>query len=192
MTELETRLNKLSKKLEKKRGVGKTLSNVKRGLKSSSHFVDSVKNFGDNLGNNLGNNLEEIGGIAGAIGGWAVGKTVKLAGGLACGIASGTIKTVADTIPDASDLKLPETDKKIAFCIDTCPLPSNEAELIELLQFISGTLKSKNSPYGKTAISSFKELHAKVYSEIVQVVKPDKKTLEYIKPYAPKKQFGVF
>lgn len=189
MTELERRIDKVVSSLTTKGVTGKTLSGIKKTLNSSSHIVDAVTNFGDNLQDNL---EEEIGGITGTIGGWVVGKSTKLVGGVAGGLVAGTLKTVAGIIPDVSDIKQPESDKKVAHIVDTCPLPGDPNELYEMLQYISNSLNSPSMPYGKQTIEALKTLHTKVYSTIQQIAKNDKNLLMLSKNFAPKKRFGIF
>ena len=189
MTELERRIDKVVSSLTAKGVTGKTLSGIKKTLNSSSHIVDAVNNFGDNLQDNL---EDVIGGVTGTIGGWVVGKSTKLVGGVAGGIVAGTLKTVAGIIPDASDIKLPESDKKVAHSVDTCPIPSEPNELYEMLQYISNTLNSSSIPYGKRTIESLKALHTKVYSTLHQIARDDKNLLMLSKNFAPKKRFGIF
>lgn len=189
MTELEKRIDQLIRDIAPTGNIGRTLSNVKKTLNSSSNIVNAVNNLGDNLQDNI---EEEVGGLTGTIGGWMLGKTTKLAGGVAGGIVAGTLKTVAGIIPDSSDLKLPETDKKIAHCIDTYTIKTNKKELLELLQFISGTLMSSTSPYGKQASEALKRLHSRTYSALLIAAKDDDDILAHAKSYAPKKRFGLF
>lgn len=189
MTDLEKRINELARGLAPSGMVGKALSGVKRTLNSSSHIVDAVKDFGDNLQDNI---EEGVGGVTGTIGGWVAGKATKLAGGVAGGIVAGTLKTVAGIIPDSSDLKLPETDLKVAHCIATCTLSTDKTELFELLQFVWATLNSPVSLYGTQAMAAFKALHPRVYSALLIAAKDDIDTLKVAKPYAPKKRFGLF
>lgn len=189
MTELEKRINRVTGGLTPKGMVGRTLSSVKKTLNSSSNIVVAVNDFSDNLQENIG---EEVGGITGAIGGWVAGKATKVAGGLAGGIVAGTLKTVAGIIPDSSDLKLPESDQKVAYCIDTCTLPTDKSELFELLQFVHGALNSSSSPYGKQAKSSLTALHKRVYAALLVAAKNDSEILNVAKDYAPQKQFGLF
>ncbi len=189
MTELERRINELTSTLSPSGIVGKTLSEVKKGLNSSSNIADAVADFGENLQDNI---EDEIGGITGAIGGWVAGKTTKVVGRVGGGLVAGTLKTVAAIIPDASDLKMPESDKKIAHCIDTYTIPTDKKELFELLQYLSVTLRSADLPYGKQAVESFKALQQRVYSTLLVVAEGDQTLLKLSKPYAPKKRFGLF
>lgn len=188
MTELENRINALIEALTPTSKTGKALSNVKKTLNSSSNIVTAVNNLGDSIQDNFG----EVGGVAGSVGGWMAGKATKLVGGVAGGIVAGTLKTVAGIIPDSSDFKLPETDKKVAHCIDTCPIPTEKTNLFELLQYIWGALNSTASPYGKQATESLKSLHSRVYSAFLITAKDDANLLELAKSYAPKKRLGIF
>lgn len=189
MNELEKRINDLIGVLAPSNKTGKVLSGVKKTLNSSSHIVDAVNNFSENLQDNL---EDSVGGIAGTVGGWMAGKATKLVGGIAGGIVAGTLKTVAGIIPDSQDLKLPETDKKIAHCINTFSLPLDKTELFELLQFSWGTITSNASPYGRQALDSFIALNSRVYSALQIAADQDQGLLNLAKSYTPKKRFGLF
>lgn len=189
MTELEKRINELIGRSGPKNIVGKTLSGVKNTLNSSSNIVTAVNNFGDSLQDNI---EDEIGGVTGAIGGWVAGTATKLTGTVAGGIVAGTLKTVAGIIPDSSDPKLPELDKKVAHLIDSYSIPSEKEGLIELLQFVWGTQKSTDRPFGKQTMSSLRNLHSRIYSTLQIVAKDDQCSLAIAKSYAPKKRFGIF
>lgn len=166
---------------------GKTISRIKKTLSSSSQIADAVNNIGDSLKDNIGK-----GSVAGRVGGWMAGKTTRIVGGVAANVVAGTLKTVAEIIPDASDLKYPETDKKIAHCIDSYPLPVDKHELFELLQFSFNCSNSKNVLYGKQAIESFKNLYKKVNTAFLISAKGDDDLLKLAKEYMPKKKFGLF
>lgn len=189
MNKLEKRINDLIGILAPANKTNKALSGLKKTLNSSSHIVDAVNNFGDILQDNL---EDSVGGIAGTMGGWMAGKATKLVGGVAGGVIAGTLKTVAAIIPDSQDLKLPETDKKVAHCIDTFPLPSDKTELFELLQFSWGTISSEMSPYGKQTLNSFKSFNSRVYSTLQSIASQDQTLMQLAKSYAPKKRFGIF
>ena len=189
MTDLEKRINELLGCTGPKSLVGKALTGVKNTLNSSSKIVDAVDDLGDALQDNI---EEEIGGVTGAIGGWVAGKATKLTGAVAGGIVAGTLKTVAGIIPDSSDPKSPELDKKVAHCIDSYSFSSEKKDLIELLQFVWGTQNSSVSPYGGQTMKSLKNLHTRVYSALQIVAKDDQPTLSIAKSYAPKKRFGLF
>lgn len=189
MTELEERINKSLGVLGPKSKAGAVMSGIKKTLNSSSHIVDAVNNIGDSLQENI---EDEVGGITGTVSGWVAGKTTKFVGGVAGGIVAGTLKTVAGIIPDSSDIKLPETDRKVAHCVDTYPLPSDKNELYELLQFVWTSINSKSTPYGKITIESLKNLHIRVHSAFLISAKDDKELLQLAKPYFPKKRFGLF
>lgn len=189
MTDLEKRINEVLVSLTPNNKVGNVISGIKKTLNSSSQIVDSVNNIGDSLQENI---KGEIGGITGTVGGWIAGKTTKIVGGVAGGIVAGTLKTVAGIIPDSSDIKLPESDKKIAHCIDTCPLPYDKSELYELLQFTWTVVNSKNTPYGKQSMEAFSELLKRVQQSFATASRNDEQLMEMAKPYLPKKRFGFF
>lgn len=189
MTELEQRINSVLGILAPQNKMGKALSGIKKTLKSSSHIVDAVNNIGENLQENL---EDEVGGITGTVGGWVAGKTIKIGGGLVGGIVAGTLKTVADIIPDSSDIKLPESDAKIAHCIDTYPIPTDKDELFNLLQFTWNSINSKSTPYGKQTLDSLKRCHSKIHSAFIIAAEGDKNLLDLSKPFAHKKRFGLF
>lgn len=189
MTELEKRINEVVRDAAPAGKVGQAFSKVKKTLDSSSDIVGAVNRFGDNLQDNI---EEGVGGLTGTIGGWMAGKATKLTGGVAGGIVAGTLKTVAGIIPDPSDLKSPETDRKVAHCIDTCALPTGKTELLELLQFIRGSLDSSAVTYGRFAMESFRVLHSRAYSAALIASKDDQDMLKLVKSSAPKKRFGIF
>lgn len=189
MTELERRLNQLIDSLAPKGNTAKALSGIKDTLNSSSQLVDAVNNIGDDLQDNL---KESVGGVTGAVTGWMAGKTTKLMGGIAGGVVAGTLRTVAGMIPDLSDIKRPENDRKIAFCINICPIPSDKNELFELLQYTWNVFNSKSTPFGKQAIESFKILHNQVYSAFLVVAINDSELMLLSKKYAPQKRYRLF
>lgn len=189
MTDLEKRINEVLGTLSPNNKIGTVFSGIKKTLNSSSQIVDAVNNIGDNLQENI---EDEVGGISGTIGGWVAGKTTKLVGGVAGGIVAGTLKTVAGIIPDPSDIKLPETDKKVAHCIETYSVPRDTGELFELLQFLWAIVNSKNTPYGKHTMEAFKNALPRVQSAFTAASKNDEKLLQMGKPYLPKKRFGLF
>ena len=189
MVELEKRINKVLGTLAPQSMVGKALSGVKNTLKSSSNIVEGVNNFGDNIQDHI---EEEVGGVLGSVTGFMASKAVKIGGGIAGGVVSATLKTVAGVIPDSSDIKSQETDRKIAHCIDTFTIPSDKTQLYEHLQYIHGIINSSNTPYGKNAMSSFKTLHEKIFSTFKIVAKDDNELIQLSKMYAPKKRFGIF
>ena len=189
MTDLEIRINNMLGKLSPNNKIGTVFSGVKKTLNSSSQIVDAVNNIGDSLQENI---EDEVGGIAGTVSGWIAGKTTKIVGGVAGGIAAGTLKTLASIIPDPSDIKLPESDKKIAHCIETCPMPCDKKELFELLQFTWTNVNSNNSPFGKQTKEAFKNALSRVQSTFISVAKEDKELMEMAHPYLPKKRFGFF
>lgn len=165
------------------------MSSVKQTLNASSNIVTAVNDFSDNLQNNLEG---EVGGIVGSVGGWIAGKSTKLVGGIAGGVIAGTLKTVAGIIPDSSDLKLPETDRKVAHSINTYPLPSEKTELFNFLQYIWGEINSDTTPFGKQSIAAIKSLYPRVHAAFLIAAKQDVMLLEQAKAYAPKKRFGIF
>lgn len=187
MTELELHIQKVLGFLEPKSKTGTTLKGIKNVLNSSSQIVDSVNDFGDNLQENI---EDGVGGFTGSIVGAVAGKTTRFVGGVAGGVISGALKTVAGIIPDSSDIKLPESDRKVAHCIDTYSIPSDKNELFKLLQFSSNNIGSKHSPFGKQAMESLKKLHSKVQSAFLIVAKDDKELQRLAKPYMSKKMFG--
>ena len=189
MTELEQRINELREALAPSGKIANTLSGIRKTLNSSSHIVDSVTNFGDNLQENI---ADGVGGVTGKVGGWLVGNSTNLVGKVAGGAIVGTLKTVAGIIPDSSDLKFPEVDKKVAHCVDTYSLPVEKDKLFELLQFIAGSCDSKTSPYGKQTIQSMKNLQSRVQSAFMIATKDDTELQLLAKPYLPKKRFGIF
>ena len=189
MTELELNINKLVEDLAPTNKIDIALSGIKKTLNSSSHIVDAVTHIGDNLQDNL---EDSIGGITGRIGGWVAGSSTKFVGTVAGGIVAGTLKTVAGIIPLSSDLKLPETDRKVAHCIDTYSLPVEKEALFELLQFASNNSISKTSPYGIKTKESFKNLLSRVQSAFMIAAKDDTELQMLAKPYLPKKRFGIF
>ena len=189
MTELEKRINDLLGSLAPNSKTGAVFSRVKKSLNSSSKIVDAVNNIGDSLQENI---EDGVGGVTGAVGGWIAGKTSKLVGGLAGGVVAGTLKTVAGIIPDSSDVKLPETDRKLAHCIDTHPIPCDKQELFELLQFTWTNVNSNNSPYGKQTKEAFKNALSRVQNAFSSFAKEDKELLRMAQPYLPKKRFGLF
>lgn len=189
MTGLEKRINEVIGTLSPNSKIETIFSGIKRTLNSSSHIVDAVNNIGDNLQENL---EDEIGGITGTVGGWIAGKTTKFVGGVAGGIVAGTLKTVSGIIPDSSDLKLPETDRKVAHCIDTYSIPRDKGELFELLQYIWTIVNSKNKPYGKQTMESFRNALSRVQGAFITSSKNDTELLQMANPYLPKKRFGLF
>ncbi len=189
MTDLEKRINALVNSLAPNSLTSKTLSGIKKTLNSSSNLVDSINNIGDRLQDNI---EESVGGVTGSVSGWIAGKTTQFAGGIAGGIVAGTLKTVAGIIPDSSDIKLPESDKKVAHCIATFSLPTEKLELFELLQYTWNAINSKSNPYGKQTIDAFKTCHSKVYSTLIIAAKDDNELLQLSKSFAPKKRFGIF
>ncbi|MDE6484417.1 MAG: hypothetical protein K2L14_03360 [Duncaniella sp.] len=189
MTELESRINKILGNLAPTSTIGSALSGIKKTLNSSSQIVDAVNNLGDSLHEQID---ENVGGIIGSVGGWMAGKSTKLVGGLAGGLVAGALKTVAGIIPDSSDIKHPETDTKIAHCIDTYTLPTDKDKLYELLQFVWTNSNSKSSPYGKLTLSSMKNLLSRVQATFKVAAKNDAELQELAKPYMPKKRFGIF
>ena len=189
MIELETRINEVISQLTPKSKSAKTMSSVKQTLNASSHIVTAVNNFGDSLQNNLEG---EIGGVVGSLGGWIAGKSAKLVGSIAGGAIAGTLKTVAGIIPDSSDIKLPESDRKVAYSINTYPLPSDKTELFNLLQYLWGEINAESTPFGRQSIAAFKSLYPRTHAAFLIAAKQDAMLLEQAKPYAPKKQFGIF
>ena len=189
MTELENRINEVIGLMAPTSKTAKAMSSVKQILNASSHIVTSVNDFGDSLQNNLEG---EVGGIVGSVGGWIAGKSTKLVGGIAGGVIAGTLKTVAGVIPDSSDIKLPETDRKVAHSINTYPLPSEKTELFNLLQYLWGQINSESTPFGKQSIAAFKSLHPRVHAAFLIAAKQDAMLLEQAKAYSPKKRFGIF
>lgn len=189
MTELENRINMVISQLTPSSKPAKAMSSVKQTLNASSHIVTAVNDFGDSLQNNL---KGEVGGVVGSVGGWIAGRSAKLVGGIAGGVIAGTLKTVAGIIPDSSDIKLPETDKKVAHAINTCSLPSEKTELFNLLQYIWGVINSKTIPFGKQSMVAFKSLYPRVHAAFLIAAKQDAMLLEQAKAYTPKKQFGIF
>lgn len=187
MIDLESRIQEIVADLAPASKAGMAISGIKKTLNTSSQIVDAVNNIGDSLQNNLGK-----GGVVGKVGGWMAGKTTKVVGGVAGTVVAGTLKTVADIIPDSSDMKSPDTDKKIAYCIDTYPLPTDKSSLFDLLQFVAKNVDTKNSPYGKNAIGAFKNLHEKVGAALSIAAKGDIDLLKLAKSYMPKKKFGIF
>lgn len=189
MTDLEKRINDVLGMLYPNDRIGTVLSGIKKTLNSSSQIVDAVNNIGDSLQENL---EDEVGGITGTVGGWIAGKTTKLVGGVAGGILAGTLKTAASIIPDSSDIKLPESDKKIAHCIDTCPMPCDKIDLFELLQFTWTIVHSKNTPYGKQTKEAFQNYLLRVQNTFTTASKNDEDLIQMARPYLPKKRFGLF
>lgn len=189
MTELERRINVFIESLAPTKKAAKTLSGIKKTLNSSSRIVDSINNIGDSLQDNI---EESVGGVTGSVGGWMAGKTINIVGGIAGGVVAGTLKTVAGIIPDSSDIKLPESDKKLAHCIESFSLPADKSELFELLQYTWSAFNSKSSPYGKQTIEAFKRCHSRVYSAFIIAAKEDNSLLLLSKSFAPKKRFGIF
>ncbi len=189
MTELENRINEVIGLLVPTSKTAKAMSSVKQTLNASSHIVTAVNNFGDSLQNNLEG---EVGGVVGSVGGWIAGKSTKLVGGIAGGVIAGTLKTVAGIIPDSSDIKLPETDRKVAHAINTYPLPSEKIELFNLLQYLWGEINSEATPFGKLSITAFKSLYPRVHAAFLIAARQDAMLLEQAKSYAPKKRFGIF
>lgn len=189
MTDLEKRINKVLGTLSPNNKTGTFISGIKKTLNSSSQIVNAVNNIGDSLQENI---KEEIGGITGAVGGWLAGKTTKFVGGVGGGIVAGSLKTVAGLIPDSSDIKLPESDKKVAHCIDTYSIPLDKVELFKLLQYIWTIVNSKNSPYGKQTMEAFKNILSRVQSAFTTASKNDEDLLLMAKPYLPQKRFGLF
>lgn len=187
MTELEKRITSVIDSLKPKGNTGKAIRGIKQTIYSSSHIVDSINNFGDNLQHTL----SKEGGIPGAVGGWIAGKTTKFMGSVTGGIVVGALKTVAGIIPDSSDIKLPESDRKVAHSVDTCPIPVDKYELYYMLQYISSALNSQSSPFGQQTKASLKSLHARVYSAFLQVAKDDCNLLALSKDFMPKKRFGI-
>ncbi len=188
MTELEKRIQKELGLLAPTSKTATALAGIKKVLNSSSHIVDAVNDFGDNLQDNI---EDSVGGFTGTIGGWMAGKTTKIVGGIAGGVVSGTLKTVAGVIPDSSDIKQPESDRKVAHCIDSYSIPSDKNELFELLQFVWNSTNSKNTPYGKQTIESFKNLHSRVQAAFQIAASEDNNLQQLAKPYyMPKKKFG--
>lgn len=187
MNDLELRIQQIVTDLAPSPKAGTVLSSIKKTLNTSSQIADAVNNIGDSLQENIGK-----GGVTGMVGGWMAGKTTKFVGGVAGTVVAGTLKTVADIIPDSSDIKSPDTDKKIAYCIDTYPLPTDKSSLFDLLQFLAKNVDTKNSPYGKNAIMAFKNLHEKVGAALSIAAKGDNDLLKLAKSYMPKKKFGIF
>lgn len=183
------RINQLINSLSSNNIVGKTLSGVKKTLNKSSAIVDAVNNIGDSLQDNI---EDEVGGITGAIGGWIAGKSIKVGGSIVGGVVAGTLKTVAGVIPTSSDIKLPESDAKIAHCVDTYAIPTNKEELLQLLQFTWQSINSKTTPYGKQTLESLRICHSKIYTAFTAVAKGDNNLLEFAKSFAPKKRWGMF
>lgn len=189
MTDLEIRINELLDSLSPTSKTDKAFSNLKKTLNSSSKMVESVNSIGDSLQTNI---QSGVGGVTGAIGGWVAGKTTKLVGNVAGGVVSGALKTVADIIPDSSDIKTPETDSEIARCIDSCVIPADKDELFELLQYCWNNMNPKSSPFGNQAVKSFKTLHSKVHTAFLIAANDDSRLLKIAKPYFPPKRFGIF
>lgn len=189
MTELEQRINNVLAALQPQNKVSKTLSSLKKTLNSSSHIVDTVNNLGDNLQDNI---KDGVGGIAGKLGGWVAGKTTKLAGGIAGGVIAGTLKTVAGVIPDASDLKLPETDQKIARCIETYSLPLDKNELFALLQYCWGNVNASTPVFGQQTLGALRALHERAHTTFLTIAKEDSEMQHLAHPYFPKKKFSMF
>lgn len=189
MIHLESEINKILEGGKVSNMVGKTLSATKSVLNSSSHIVDAVHNFADNLENEIN---EGVGGIGGAAAGWIAGKATKTVGGLGGGIIAGALKTVAMVIPDASNPKQPETDLRIANLVDTYPLSNDKNNLFELVQWLYGQINLKGSPYGKSTVEAFKNLHQRAFAMLSVVARNDVEMTALAKSFAPKKKFGLF
>lgn len=90
---------------------------------------------------------------------------------------------MAGIIPDPSDLKFPESDIKIAHCVDTFVLPINRESLLETLQYTWSAINSKTSPFGKQTLKAMKSLNSKAYSSLMAVSNGDETLLEFARNY---------
>ena len=192
MTELEIRINEQISELMPRGKFKKSLSNVRKTLNSSSYIVEAVSDISGRIEENVG---AEIGGVTGKVSGKAVGdavgkaagkiigKSVDVIGGLTGSVIAGTLKTVAGIIPDPSDLKFPESDKKIAHCVDTFVLPINKESLLETLQYTWSAINSKTSPFGKQTLKAMKNLNSKAYSSLLAISNGDETLLEFARNY---------
>lgn len=192
MTELEIRINEQISELMPKGKFKKSLSNVRKTLNSSSYIVEAVSDISVRIEENLGS---EIGGVTGKVSGKAVGdavgkaagkiigKSVDVIGGLTGSVIAGTLKTVAGIIPDSSDLKFPESDKKIAHCVDTFVLPVDSGSLLETLQYTWSVINSKTSPFGKQTLKAMKNLNSRAYSSLMALSNGDETMLNLARNY---------
>lgn len=199
MTALEISINEKIEDLLPKGKIKKSLSEVRKTLNSSSYIVEAVSDISERLEENLG---AEIGGVTGKVSGKVVGdvigkaagkiigKSFDVIGGLTGSVIAGTLKTVAGIIPDSSDLKFSESDKKIAHCVDTFVLPVDREALLETLQYTWAVINSKNSPFGKQTLKAMKSLNSRVYSSLMTVSNGDETLLDLAQNYISPK--GIF
>lgn len=192
MTELEIRINDKIAELIPKGKIGKSLSNIKKTLNASSYIVDAVGDVSNRLEENIGG---EIGGVTGRLSGKVVGDavgkaagkivgtSVNIIGGLTGGVIAGTLKTVAGIIPDTSDLKFTESDKKIALCIDTFVLPTDQDALLEILQYSWSVINSKNSPFGKQTLKAMKDINSRAFAFLMKLSNGDDHLVELARNY---------